>query len=79
VTLHLARDRRHRKSGELATAAGVVALDGVQQTDGSGLYEIVMLGATAVVAVRQRLDQGEVQVYQPIPGSRIAICPIRTQ
>ena len=38
-----------------------------------------MLGATAVVAVRQRLNQGEVQVHQAIPGPRIAVCPIRTQ
>ncbi len=79
MTFHLPRDRRNREGGELSSACRVIALDCVQQADGARLYEVVVLGTPAVMAVRQRLDQREIQLNEAIPSPRIAVRPIRTQ
>ena len=56
VALHLADDGRHGEGGELLATAAVIALNRVEQPDGAGLDEVVVLGADALVTVGEFLD-----------------------
>jgi hypothetical protein len=76
MTLHLACDRRHREGGEFSAAGRVIAFNCVQQTDGTGLNEVVVLRATAIVAVSESLDEREVELHEAIAGPRVAVCAI---
>ncbi len=76
MALDLADDRRHRERGELVAAAGVVALDRVQQADRARLHEVVVLGVGACVALRERLDQRQVELDEPVAGPDVAVLAI---
>jgi hypothetical protein len=79
VPLHLAGDRRDREGGELAAARGVVALDRVQEPDRAGLDEVVVLRPGALVPVRECLDQGQIELDEPVARPRVAIASIGRQ
>src|SRR4051812_11299381 len=71
VPLHLARDGWHREGHELVAAPRVVAVDGVEQAEGAGLHQIVVLGATTIMTMGKRLDQRHVELDQP--GARALV------
>src|SRR5215204_5883813 len=71
MPLDLPHDVRHRKRCELSTIVEVEAVDRVDEPDAAGLEEVVVV-LGALVAVREALDEGEVQLNQAIPRSDIA-------
>src|SRR5215204_2836382 len=73
MPLDLADDVRHRERRELSPAFEVEAVNRVDEPDAAGLKEVVVVLA-ALVAVREALDEGEVELDQPIPRGDIAAC-----
>ena len=77
VALHLAGDRRDGERGELVAAARVAALDGVEEADRARLKQVVELRARAPVTAGERLDEGQIELDQPLPGAGVptlAVC-----
>ena len=72
MALHLADDGRHRERGELVAAAAVIPLNRVQQPDGAGLYQVVVLGADPLIPVGELLHQRQVQLHEAVACSGIA-------
>ena len=79
VALHLPGDGGDRERHELLTALRVEPLDRVQQPDGAGLDQVVVLGPAAVVAVGEGLDQGHVQLDETSPRALIPILAVGGQ
>jgi hypothetical protein len=79
VSLHLSGDGGHGERGEFLAQLRVEALDRVQETDGSRLDEVVMLGAASLVAVSQSLDKGHVELDQAFLGACVTLFAIRAE
>ena len=76
MALDLADDVRNRKRGQLAPAPMVETVDRVDEPDRAGLEQVVVVAA-ALVATRERLDQREVQLDEPLARGDIAVLSIR--
>ncbi len=72
VTLDLADDGRRGVGRELDAALGVEAVDGLDQTDGGDLDEVVQRLAAVAEPARQVLDEGQVHLDQVV--TQVARC-----
>jgi hypothetical protein len=72
VALELAGDGRHSEGGERASAAGVVALDGVQKPDRGDLGEVLAVTAAVRVAAREMVRQRQEPLHQRVTRREIA-------
>jgi hypothetical protein len=73
VPLDLSRDRGDGEGRELVTAFWIEALDRVEEPDRPNLHEVVALRAVDAVPVRERLDEGQVKLYEPLAGPLVAV------
>jgi hypothetical protein len=73
VALHLTGHRGNGECREFAAARRVVALDRVQEADRAGLHEVVMLGAAALVAVREGIDEWEIELNEAVTRAFVPI------
>jgi hypothetical protein len=76
VALELPGDGRHGVGRERAPAGGVVALDGVEQTERGDLHEVLGLSAAAVVAAGEVLREREEPLDQRVPCLQVAVLAI---
>jgi hypothetical protein len=78
VALDLADDVRDRECRQLASVSEVETVNCVDEPDRAGLEEVVVVVAT-LVATRERLDEGEVQLDEPLACGDIAFLSIRPE
>src|SRR4051794_15302173 len=69
IASDLARDVRRGERSQLVAVTEIEAIDRVDQADAADLVEVVVVRRPVRVAPRERLDQREVQLDQPFPGS----------
>src|SRR5690625_4992957 len=82
VFLQLTRDRRDREGQEILVVSAVEAVNGLDQTEESHLFEVFRSLATAAITMRDRLGHAHVQLRHLLPqavtldliGCRLDFC-----